>query len=281
MYKTQAPDTTIEAEQIQFRIWRQISLEQKTQQVLSFNRRMRAILWQNLAQNFPQLDHRTRKQKLIELEYGQEFAEIDVFFDTDFMLQDPIELAALVGQIFDSLEIPYFVGGGLASSILGETRTTVDADLAILLNDQSLLSQLIETIQSDFYISEIAVKEALSFRTNTFNIIHLQSALKADIYPIRDSDQFRQMAMTRRQKIYPTGSPDLSFYICTAEDIVLQKLIGYHMTERKSNKQWRDVLGVLKLQAERLDFEYLQDWSQLLNLVQELEQALEEAGLNL
>ncbi|WP_413167993.1 hypothetical protein ACL6C3_14865 [Capilliphycus salinus ALCB114379] len=279
MYKTQAPDTAPEAEQIQFSIWRKIPREQKTQQVHSFNRRMRAILWQNITQNFPHLDARSCKQKLIELEQGKEFGKIDALLENNFMLQDPIELAAVIGSLFEQLAIPYFVGGGLASSILGETRTTVDADIAILLNDINLLPRLIETMEGEFYLSEIAIEEALTGRTNTFNVIHLTSALKADIYLIRNSDEFRKTAMSRRQKIYPTGSPELSFYLCTAEDIVLQKLIWYQMTGRTSHKQWRDILGVLKLQAERLDFQYLQGWSQQLNVTQELQQALDEAGL--
>ncbi|EAW36034.1 hypothetical protein [Lyngbya sp. PCC 8106] len=62
MYKTQAPDTAPEAEQIQFSIWRKIPPEQKTQEVYSFNRRMRAILWQN---------NREKEEKLEGLKNGK------------------------------------------------------------------------------------------------------------------------------------------------------------------------------------------------------------------
>ncbi|PNW51296.1 UNVERIFIED_CONTAM: hypothetical protein BEN50_10830 [Euhalothece sp. KZN 001] len=279
-YKTQALDTTIEAEKIQFQIWRRLSLEQKTQQVRSLQQRLRTILWQNITQKLPQGDDRRRKQKLIELEQGENFSQIDQVLESNFMLQDPIELAALVGQIFDRLEIPYFVSGGLASSILGETRTTIDADIAILMSDKRLIPQLIEIMQTDFYISEIAVEDALNNRASSFNIIHLQSALKADIYPIRDNDLFRQSAIARRQKINLVDSPELSFNICTAEDIVLQKLIWYQTTGQISQKQWRDILGVLKLQGERLDFQYMRYWSEALRIVQLLENACDESGLN-
>ena len=280
-YKTQALDTTIEAEKIQFQIWRRLSLEQKTQQVRSLHQRLRRILWQNITQKLPQGDDRRRKQKLIELEQGENFSQIDQVLESNFMLQDPIKLAALIGQIFDRLAIPYFVSGGLASSILGETRTTIDANIAILMSDKRLIPQLIEIMQTDFYISEIAVEDALNDRTSSFNLIHLQSALKADIYPIRDNDLFRQSAITRRQKINLADSPELSFNICTAEDIVLQKLIWYQTTGQISQKQWRDILGVLKLQGERLDFQYMRYWSEALRIVQLLENAYNESGLNL
>ena len=72
---------------------------------------------------------------------------------------------------------------------------------------------------------------------------------------------------------------DSSIYIYSAEDIILQKLRWYRMGMGVSDRQWRDLLGVLKVQALRLDFEYLQHWGSYLELGDLLERALLQAGL--
>ncbi|MDY6802894.1 MAG: hypothetical protein SXA11_03675 [Cyanobacteriota bacterium] len=278
-YKTQAEDTTPEAEIILYQMLRNLPQERRVQQMMTLNKQLRAIFWENFGKKYSTLTQRARKLELIKLELGETFCQIDRLVEKDFMLETPIELAAAIAKILEELNIPYFVGGGLASSILGEVRTTIDADLAILLEETDA-SQLIEKMQSDFYISETAVEDALRYRTNTFNVIHLTSALKADIYLIRGDDNFRKTALTRRTKVFPTDSPSLSFYICSAEDIILQKLTWYCIARNKSDKQWRDILGVLKLQGYRLDFDYLKYWSAELKVTEECDRALTESGLS-
>lgn len=87
--------------------------------------------------------------------------------------------------------------------------------------------------------------------------------------------------MMRRQLHIPGGDTNQAFYICTPEDSVLQKLVWFRMTQNQSQKQWRDILGVLKLQAKRLDFDYMVQWANQLGLAEELRMALTEAGLSL
>jgi hypothetical protein len=52
------------------------------------------------------------------------------------------------------------------------------------------------------------------------------------------------------------------------------------MGDRVSDRQWRDILGVMKVQADRLDFNYLAQWAEILKLTDLMIQALREAGLN-
>lgn len=61
------------------------------------------------------------------------------------------------------------------------------------------------------------------------------------------------------------------------EDLVLQKLLWGSTSQ--SEKQWRDVLGVLKLQESSLDYGYITEWAEYLALVDMLIQALTEAGI--
>lgn len=82
--------------------------------------------------------------------------------------------------------------------------------------------------------------------------------------------------------------------LASPEDIILNKLQWSGATLRmshplrnahqesgatQSDKQWRDILGILKVQGESLDFDYLNSWSNRLGFTEDLQQARTEAGL--
>ncbi|MEM9541171.1 MAG: hypothetical protein AAGA60_16915 [Cyanobacteria bacterium P01_E01_bin.42] len=92
-------------------------------------------------------------------------------------------------------------------------------------------------------------------------------------------NEFARSQMSRRQLYSPDENPHNAFYVCSPEDTILQKLVWYRMTARESQKQWRDILGVLKLQGESLNFDYLCFWGDRLELLPDLDRALTEAGL--
>ena len=73
--------------------------------------------------------------------------------------------------------------------------------------------------------------------------------------------------------------PERTAYVATAEDTILAKLEWYRMGGGVSERQWRDVLGVMKVQADRLDLAYLRQWADQLNVSDLLERALTEAGI--
>lgn len=45
-----------------------------------------------------------------------------------------------------------------------------------------------------------------------------------------------------------------------------------------SDRQWRDILGVMKIREGDLDFDYLRKWARELNVIDLFERALNEAG---
>jgi hypothetical protein len=99
---------------------------------------------------------------------------------------------------------------------------------------------------------------------------------KVDVF-VRWRDPFAQSQFARRQKKSVGQAASLEFLFASAEDTVLSKLERYR--GRVSERQWRDVFGVLKVQAGALDRDYLTRWANELGLSPLLHRALDEAGL--
>lgn len=189
------------------------------------------------------------------------------------------ELLAAVARVvaaFDALGVDYLVGGSVASSVFGEPRQTVDADLvARLLGRQ--VEPLVARLSGEFYADPAAIVAAIQ-NQGCFNLIHLETMTKVDVF-VRWRDAFGQSQFARRQKKSVGQAVPLELFFATAEDTVLAKLDWYRKGGGVSDRQWRDLLGVLKIQAGALDRAYLVHWACELGVTGLLHRALEEAGL--
>jgi hypothetical protein len=81
--------------------------------------------------------------------------------------------------------------------------------------------------------------------------------------------------MERRQRIQVSADPERHLYFYTPEDILLQKLRWYRLGQEVSDRQWRDVLGILLVQGKRLDEDYLRRGADVLGVAALLERALQ------
>lgn len=279
-YITQSLDTRIEAELVQFRLWRSMSTGEKLNLVKRIARKGSQIALIGIYHQFPNASDAQVRQLYLEKRWGKLASNNEkiIKFQGKLMLEDPIWLVHQLATILDFLNIPYYVSGSVASSLQGEVRFTEDLDMAIEIElDQ--VQFLIDALSQDFYISETAVYEAIEGVTNSFNVIHLQTTEKADIFISRKTD-FDLNKISRRQ-LYISDDPAQAFYVCSPEDTILQKLIRFQMADFQSQKQWRDILGVLKLQREILDLSYLSLWSQNLGVKESLLKAMSESGLSI
>ena len=159
---------------------------------------------------------------------------------------------------------------------MGEMRATEDVDIVADLTLEKVIP-LIQLLQPRFYVSEDEARDAIRFK-RSFNLIDNESLGKVDVCILKD-DPFPQIEFQRRRSQLVRQNPDQMLVLPTPEDIILQKLVWYRMTKNESQRQWRDVLGVLKLQGDRLDFNYLQKWAVELNLDDLLQTASTESGL--
>lgn len=189
------------------------------------------------------------------------------------MKPEPLGIILLVIDAFEKLHIPYFIGGSLASALHGSARSTLDADFVADIEPKQVKA-LVEFLQTDFYIDEEMISGAIQ-NQSSFNIIHLASSFKVDVFIPKDR-RFDQMQFQRRQREVVESDPQREVYVTTAEDIILVKLEWYLMGGEISDRQWRDILGVIKVQGRKLDMDYLKVWSNELRISDLLQKALLE-----
>jgi len=190
------------------------------------------------------------------------------------MIPEPITVTLLVTEVLERLGVAYMVGGSFASTVHGEMRTTLDSDLVADLRLEHV-EPLAKALEMAFYVDEETIREAIHLR-GSFNLIHLSTMFKVDVF-IPKHRAYDQEQMKRRTRYVVATDPDRAVYVTTAEDIILAKMEWYQRSGGVSERQWRDVIGVIKVQAERLDTAYLRRWAIEMGLVNLLEQALSEA----
>jgi hypothetical protein len=185
----------------------------------------------------------------------------------------PLDLLDRVVAILDALDIPYALGGSLASSLVGEPRATADVDVAVRLDDESAPA-LLERLGAEFYLPTEDARAAVRQRSS-FNVVDTASALKVDLFVV-GPDLLDRMQIERRARIAIPGHPS-PIWVTSAEDQVLRKLDWYRSTGESSDRQMRDVVGILRAQRDQLDLGYLRGIAERTGLSALLEAALEDA----
>jgi hypothetical protein len=188
------------------------------------------------------------------------------------------DILAAITPIVEALEelgIPYHIGGSVASSLYGLPRLTIDADLVADIRMKHV-RPLVKQLETDYYIDEDMIRDAIR-RQSSFNVIHLDTMLKVDVFipktRLFDQEELRKV----RQEVLSEGTRP--FNIASPEGTILNKLEWYRMGGEVSDRQWNDILGVLKVQGTNLDMAYLQRWAADLSVTDLLERALVDAGL--
>jgi hypothetical protein len=189
-------------------------------------------------------------------------------------MESPFKVLSVVASVFEQQRIPYVLVGSFASSIHGMYRSTADIDFVADLKSEQVIP-LLNALQGSFYVDEHAVREAID-RQQSFNAIHFDSVFKVDIF-IPKSDEFSKKQIERRELREIAPELEQMIYVATAEDTILAKLRWYKAGGQVSNNQWTDVVGIIGASATRLDFTYLQEWSERLGLADLLERAFTEA----
>lgn len=185
---------------------------------------------------------------------------------------------AVVLRVIDTLEglsIPFHIGGSFASTIHGIPRQTADVDIVVDLTPTTGKA-VADALSGDFYIDQNAVEEAIA-RGSCFNAIHLATGFKIDFF-VMGRQQYDRVELQRSIMEQIVADPPRWAPVKSAEDVILRKLQWYEEGGRVSERQWKDVLGVLKTQGNRLDAAYLEEWARRLGLFDLLTKARSESA---
>jgi hypothetical protein len=192
------------------------------------------------------------------------------------MLPEPLAVTIQVTRVFERLNIPYLISGSLASSLHGMVRTTQDSDIVAQMRLEHV-QPFVESLKNEFFIDEDMIAESVQHNLS-FNIIHRDTMFKVDVF-IPQPRSFHQSQLARAQKqTFSLVDSEVSANFSSAEDTILSKLEWYRMGGEISDRQWRDILGVLKTRSGELDLDYLHKWAKELRVSDLLERALKQAG---
>lgn len=178
-------------------------------------------------------------------------------------------------SFLDKHQLPYLIGGSVASSALGVPRSTLDTDLLVKISAGAVLD-LANDLGNEWYFDPefalLAIKQQ-----RAFNLIHIPSGYKFNVFPAHSAFHKSEL---QRAAIRQLGVPgdQISCMVATAEDMLLAKLRWYLDGGKTSERQWADIIGILKLND--LDLSYVSSWARELAVVELLESARQASAEN-
>ena len=188
-------------------------------------------------------------------------------------MTSPAEAFAYLRSALESAGVRYAIGGSWASTAFGEARFTNDVDIVADLTPENV-EHVLARLPTSFYSEPEEAREAIA-RGRPFNIIHVPTAFKFDLFPAR-AFSLGMDELDRAIFLPATGLSELPLPFVTPEDILLAKLHWYSLGGNVSDVQWRDIRGIVLNRASHLDRAYLEQGADKLGVRELLERALTE-----
>ncbi len=180
------------------------------------------------------------------------------------MVAEPALIVARVARVLRSIGIRYVIGGSFASSIYGIPRATHDVDVVAELHVDHVDS-LTRELAGEFHVDAAMMREAIRQRSS-FNILHRASMFKADVFVSPDDAWSRERLTRARAEQLDTTDGPVIVHFSSPEDTLLHKLVWYRLGNEVSDRQWGDAVGLLKIQKDHLDDDYLDRWAPVLKV---------------
>lgn len=171
----------------------------------------------------------------------------------------------------EEADVAYMVTGSFASSVHGVPRATQDIDVIIEPTRDQLVALMSKFGEPVYEADQEDALDALR-RRSMFSVIDRRGIWKID-FIVRKDRPFSKREFGRRTKIDILG---ISLYAATAEDILLAKLEWAKLGE--SERQIRDAAGIISIQGQKLDVDYVERWVAALDIEDQWRSAREQAG---
>lgn len=178
------------------------------------------------------------------------------------MAQEIIDYPGFVKLVTGALQkvgIDYMIGGALALWAWGEPRATLDLDLVISVPLEAVPRLSEELKARDMLLPPDIILDALIEERSDVPLSanHIHSGFKADLYILFSSDDFGQMAFSRRELV-DLGPQLGTLYVHSPEDLIVYKLWYYRLS--RQTKHPRDIYAILMAQGDQIDLDYIQEW---------------------
>lgn len=187
------------------------------------------------------------------------------------MQNEPLEVTLKVTRVLERLDIPYFICGSLASTLYGMVRSTQDADIVAEMRTEHV-TPFASALSDEFYLDEEMINESIQ-HNKSFNLIHKEAIFKVDVF-IPQSSTYLQSQFSRSRRHTFTFETESGAKFASPEDTILSKLKWFRSGGESSERQWRDILGMLKTSGGEIDVGYLRSWAGELKIADLLEKAL-------
>ena len=181
-----------------------------------------------------------------------------------------------VVEAFDALRVRHFLTGSIASSAHGIARASLDADIVAELEPEHV-DPLISRLSAAYYVPMDRLRSAVAERSSC-NFIHLATMFKVDVFVSKGRRFDRQAALRARVEAIDEGPDAFRFLVASPEDTVLAKLERFRLGGEVSERQWWDIVGVLKVTGNA-DREYLRLEAFELGVADLLERAWADAAV--
>ena len=272
-YCAQSIDTNITADLVRFHLYRQRTTVERLILGAKYRQSARKLSLECLRQSFPELKAKAFAQKIASAWLQEKCPPSYIPPNLMSWSQDPTAIASLLAQILNAANIPYYITGGVAAIAHGEPRATIDLDVVMSIDLADLPTLAANFEAQGFYVAGLA--DVMTGGLRCLNITHLETVENIDLM-ISGREEYDLIKFDRRRLYILPGSGEVA--IASPEDVIISKLIWRRTSQ--SDKQWRDILGILKVQQEKLDFGYLREWMVQFRLDEDWQRAKIEAGVS-
>ncbi len=164
----------------------------------------------------------------------------------------------------DYANIPYMITGGSAVGFWGHIRSTMDIDIVIQI-EADTIDRFLQSLEEDAYINIETTRKLISNK-KMFNVIHNSTCFKVDFIPLQE-DIYEVKKFNNRTKI---AIQDIEIYVISPEDLIISKLLWSKKTG-ESERQIKDCESIYRLNSESLNIDYMKKWVKELHIEDKFE----------
>ncbi len=140
----------------------------------------------------------------------------------------------------------------------GESRTTRDLDIVLNLPVERIYPLSQELAKREMLVPvDVIVDLLIAPGDLPVNAIHGSSGYKAEIFLLRDHDEYRRISLKRRRLVKIDSFPG-EVYVHSPEDLIINKV--YYFSLSQQTKHVRDIAGIIAFCGDELDMAYIAEW---------------------